>query len=122
MHELSIMMSILETCQTEAKKAQAAKIKKIHLQIGERSGVVVDSLQFVFDMAIHNTMAEGATLEIESIPLEGECRQCHHRFYATEGFLVCNQCGAPGDVIHGQELNISRIEIEEATCVKTAVV
>lgn len=120
MHELSIMMNILETCQAEAQKAQASKIKAIRLQIGEKSGVVVDSLRFVFDAAAQNTMAEGARLEIETIPLQGHCQPCDRHFHASEGFLICDLCNGFAQLTHGQELNITSIEIEEDPCAKIA--
>ncbi|MBF0286896.1 MAG: hydrogenase maturation nickel metallochaperone HypA [SAR324 cluster bacterium] len=107
------MMSILDTCQQEAEKAGAGRVSKIHLQIGERSGVVVDSLKFVFSMATQDTMAEGAELEIDLIPFEGECPHCNRRFHASAGFLVCDQCGNYAKLIGGQELNIKSIEVED---------
>lgn len=46
MHELSITQSMLELALSEAKKANASRIDKISLIIGEMSGVVDESVKF----------------------------------------------------------------------------
>ena len=111
MHEVSIMMSIMDTALKTATEEQAQKITRIALQIGAKSGVVVDSLEFAFEMVAKNTIAEGALLEIESIPLKGECLGCGHQFFSKD-FLVCDKCGHFAKAISGQELNIQSIEVE----------
>lgn len=110
MHEVSLMMSILDIALETADKENAKSIKKISLRVGAKSGVVVDSLEFAFDMVTKNTIAENATLEIESIPLRGECVVCGHRFDSDE-YLVCSKCGNFAKAISGQELNIKSIEV-----------
>ncbi len=110
MHEVSIMMSILDTALEEANKVNAKKITTIHLLIGAKSGVVVDSLEFAFEIVTKETIAENAKLYIEQVPLRGECLSCGEQF-ESEDFLVCNQCGNFGKMISGQELNIQSIEV-----------
>lgn len=111
MHEVSIMMSIMDMALQTAKEENAKKIKKISLRIGAKSGVIVDSLEFAFEMVTKGTIAEDATLAIESIPLKGECLGCGHQFTSDE-FLVCDKCGNFAKVLSGQELNIQSIEVE----------
>ncbi len=111
MHEVSLMMSIIDTALKTAEQENAERINRISLQIGAKSGVVIDSLEFAFEMVSKNTIAEKATLEIESIPLRGECLNCGHQFEA-EKFLVCEKCGHFAKAISGQELNIKLIEVE----------
>ncbi len=111
MHEVSIMMSILDTALEEAKKANAVKITNINLLIGAKSGVVVDSLEFAFEMVTRDTIAEQAKLDIELVPFRGECLSCGEQF-ESEDFLICNKCGSFGKLISGQELNIQSIEVE----------
>ena len=111
MHEVSLMMSIMDTALKTAEQEKAKTINRIALQIGAKSGVVIDSLEFAFEMVSKNTIAEKATLEIESIPLRGECLGCGHQFEAAK-FLVCEKCGNFAKVISGQELNIKSIEVE----------
>lgn len=49
MHELSITQSMLDIVLDQAKTADAKKVTKINLVIGELSGVVSDCVQFYFD-------------------------------------------------------------------------
>lgn len=101
----------MEVALKTAKEEKADRIKTISLKIGAKSGVVVDSLEFAFEMVTKDTIAEGATLTIESIPLRGECLACGHHFTSDE-FLVCDKCGNFGKILSGQELNIKSIEVE----------
>lgn len=113
MHEVSIMTGILEICLEEAAKHKALQISKIRLEIGEKAGVVIDSLEFAFDVVTKNTIAENAVLEIDSIPFQGECIECGKQFKATDGFLECPHCHNVGKIISGQELNIINIEVND---------
>ncbi|MFH2131399.1 MAG: hydrogenase maturation nickel metallochaperone HypA [bacterium] len=110
-HEVSIMMSILDLAIEEARKNSAERIQRISLEVGERSGVVIDALEFAFEMVIKNSIAEGASLVIHSIPYKGECIDCGFQFHC-DGFLICSKCGNFGKIISGQELRIESIEVE----------
>lgn len=111
MHELSIMLSVLETALAEARKAGAQKIKTISLQVGEKSGVVLEALEFAFDVATKDSLAEGAILTIDRVPFRGECLSCGFQF-ASDDYLICSRCEGFGKIISGQELNIQYIEVE----------
>ncbi|MCP4754842.1 MAG: hydrogenase maturation nickel metallochaperone HypA [Proteobacteria bacterium] len=111
MHEISIMMSILDTALEEARKAKAERITAVSLQIGAKSGVVVDALEFAFETTTRNTIAENSRLDIELLPFRGECVSCGHHF-TCDGFLICDLCGNFGRIISGKELKIKTIEIE----------
>jgi len=110
-HEVSIMMSILDLAIEEARANSAEKIQNISLEVGEKSGVVIDALEFAFEVVTKNSMADGATLKIHSIPYQGQCVVCGHQFICQD-FLVCNKCGNFGKIISGQELRIKSIEVE----------
>ena len=105
------MLSILDIALEEAKKAEATEIKRIHLNIGDRSGVELESLKFAFEMVTKNSMAENAILSISSIPFKGECLSCGHQFESRD-FMVCDVCGGFAKVISGQELQIESLEVE----------
>ena len=111
MHEVSVMMSIMDTVSNAAKEENAEKVTKISLLIGKKSGVMVDSLRFAFDMVAADTVAKGAELEIEEVPFRGQCQSCGHEF-TSEDFLVCDECGGFAKILSGQELSIKSIEVE----------
>lgn len=111
MHEVSLMMSILDLALEEAGRNNAEKILRISLEVGEKAGVVLDALEFAFETVTRGTIAEGAALAIESIPYRGECVSCGQQFDCNE-FIVCNKCGNFGKIISGQELRITSIEVD----------
>lgn len=111
MHEVSIMMSILDLAIEEARKHNAKKIQRITLEVGAKSGVVIDALEFAFETVTRNSIADGAQLTIHSIPYRGECISCGHQFDCAE-FLLCDKCGNFGKIISGQELRIESIEVD----------
>lgn len=111
MHEVSLMMSIIDLAIDEADKNNGARILHITLEVGEKSGVVVEALEFAFETVTRNTIAEGAGLTIHSIPYRGECVACGQVFESND-FLVCDKCGNFGKIISGQELRIQSIEVD----------
>jgi len=111
MHEVSMMMSILELATEKAAGAGASRILSITLEVGARSGVVVEALEFAFDAVTRGTMAEGARLTVDRIPYRGQCLSCGHQFDCDD-FIVCSQCGHFGKVISGRELKIKSIEVD----------
>lgn len=112
MHELSIAQSLLEILEQEAKARGAAKVTRVKLRIGALSGVVREALEFAFEVASGGTVAEGASLEIEEVPVRIRCPRCG--VLEQEGpFLVCPRCGEVGVLLSGRELEIDSMEIED---------
>ena len=64
MHELSIALGIVKIAEDETKKANAKKVTKIELEIGELSGVEIESLNFVWQSAIKDSVLEFCEKEI----------------------------------------------------------
>ena len=76
MHELAITQSMFDLVLEQAKKAEAKKVGKINVVIGEMTGVVSDCVQFYFDFISEGTLAEGAALSFVMIPPKAKCRGC----------------------------------------------
>ncbi|MBT4287053.1 MAG: hydrogenase maturation nickel metallochaperone HypA [Deltaproteobacteria bacterium] len=112
MHEVSIMMSIIDTALDVAKQNDAQKITKITVEIGEKAGVVKDALEFAFETVTKETIATQANFEIITIPFKGQCISCDHIF-TGDNYLVCDKCGNLGKMITGNELRIKSIEVDE---------
>jgi len=113
MHELSITQSILDIVLNQAKAAQAKKVTRINLVIGELSGVVSDCVQFYFDFLKKGNAAEEATLDFKLVPIELRCRDCQTVFHPAGSAWVCPDCeGTSLEVIGGQESYIESIEVE----------
>jgi len=113
MHELSIIQNLFEILEEKAQEKKAKKIIKVRLQVGSLSGVVAELLQTAFDIYKKDTVASGAHLDIEKIPLQVECRQCGKRILKDDFIFVCSHCQSSDlKIISGTELIVEKIEME----------
>ena len=113
MHELSIATNIIEIAEAEAHKHGSHSIRTIKLRLGEFTTIVREALQFSFEVACHGTLAEHATLEIETVPLAAWCVKCGPvEQPAHEICLVCPVCGSSLEIVSGEELQVEYIELD----------
>lgn len=113
MHELPVTESILKVTLRHAMTHKAKKVTDIYLVIGQWSSIIDDSIQFHWDILSDNTIAKGATLHFERIPVELFCLDCSHTYTPTDKELVCPKCESSRiKVTKGDEFNIDSIEIE----------
>ena len=115
MHELSVVKSILDICLRYAKTNEAFKIISIELKIGELSDLEPIWIQRYFDLVSRNTIAEGAKLKIERIPVILRCSECSDTFSFNvreiDG-IDCPRCGSKKcTVISGREYFIGNMEV-----------
>ena len=114
MHELSIVLGVIETVSESAKAANAKKIIATHLRVGALAGVVKDALLFSFEIASKDTPLEGSDLVIEELPPVIFCKVCDQtvELDSIQSFR-CPVCDTPSaDLRQGKELEIRSIEIE----------
>jgi hydrogenase nickel incorporation protein HypA/HybF len=111
-HELSIALSVLDIVQGAAAGAGLSSVTVVRLRVGRASGVQPDSLRFAFDCSKAGTPAEGATLEIEEVPIGGHCDDCGGDFTHPEPYvLACPLCGgAAFRLTAGDELHVLDLE------------
>ena len=113
MHELSITQSMLDIALEKAKEAQAGRITRINLVVGELSSIVDDCLQFYFDFLSEDSIASGAALSFERIPMQVRCRNCGLSFSPDKSSWSCPQCNEWNvEVVAGKEFYIDSIEVE----------
>ncbi len=92
MHELQVTESILNIVLKHAEPANVKKIKKIYLNIGELSDLEDEWVQHYFDYLSKDTLAEGAKLVIERIPIVLKCNDCNHTFQIKKHEIKEIQC------------------------------
>jgi len=113
MHELSIAQNIVEIIETHAKEIHAKKVTEIVLEVGEISGVVPETLGFVWEIAIEKTIAENAKLIINKIPAKANCLDCKKKFNIQDVYSLCPFCNKNNiDIFQGKELNVKTIKAE----------
>jgi hydrogenase nickel incorporation protein HypA/HybF len=114
MHELAIAEYLLGSVTDFAQQLGARKVLAINLVLGERSGVVDDSLRFSFDLLAAGTLAENAQLNARRVPMRFGCARCDAEYQPSGDDFACPHCGAVGQVVDdGSQLIIESIEIED---------
>jgi len=114
MHELAIAQSLIGIIEQEALPYTGAKVTRVRVLIGKLSGVMPDALKFAFEAISVGGIAEGASLEIEEVPLRIRCHQCGEVLVVEDPFLTCPNCeGTDVEIVTGRELDIRSIEIED---------
>lgn len=110
MHELAITQNIVAIVTDACENRQ---VRVITLKIGELSGVEQEAVRFCFHIVSKGTLAEGAQLEIVSIPAIFRCRKCSVEFPLNETWSCPGCASIGGDILSGKEFFIESIEVEE---------
>ncbi|MBF0555783.1 MAG: hydrogenase maturation nickel metallochaperone HypA [Nitrospirae bacterium] len=90
-------------------------IEKIILSIGAASGVMPEALSFAFDVIKQGTIAGGAALCINTVPVSGVCSDCTKEFVSHDGYFIinCPHCNSAAiTVTGGFDLDMVEIDVE----------
>lgn len=113
MHEFSITEHLLKDCIREAQAQNASKIRVIRLCIGALRGIVPDCIQIYLDMLAEGTIAEGAHIESETLPIRVRCLDCGREGEITPHHLECPHCQSLHlKLLSGKEFYIKSLEID----------
>ena len=113
MHEYPITLNIIKIAEKHCREANAERVRKIKLVIGDYSGYVSESVQMYFDLIGEGTLCEGAEIEIENVKPMLRCRQCGELFYKKLMSFECTKCGGDGGPSEiGKEFYVESIEVE----------
>lgn len=116
MHELPITENILKIVLKHAEANNVRQVVTIHLQIGKLSDLEDEWIQRYFDYLSKGTLAQGAKLKIERMPIMLQCRACSTSYEAEAsklGDLVCPNCGQKDStLLSGREYYIKDMEVQ----------
>ncbi len=113
MHELTVISSIFKIILKNAEKNNLTKISKICLKVGRQRHLAPDLMKFAFDSIAKDTIAAGASLNIERVDIKMRCRSCGLEFTVEDNTYLCVSCGSAGlETISGKDLLIESIEGE----------
>ena len=110
MHELSIARAMIRQVQDEARSRGARRVGRVAVRIGELSGVERALLEVAFTEASRGTLAEGAALEVDYVVAAWVCPACDRAY--DGGRLRCAGCGRPLTLAGGDELLLTRLDLE----------
>jgi hydrogenase nickel incorporation protein HypA/HybF len=113
MHEISIAADLSSIVLETAGIEKLSKVTKVNISFGQMVQIVPDIFEFAFREAVKDTVAHGATVDIEIIEVRMKCRECGLDFTVNENNFTCNNCGSTDlEIINGKELFIKSIEGE----------
>ena len=112
MHELSIVLGIVDIAQNEFKKANASVIESIELEIGKMAGVEPLALEFAWPEATRNTVLENAVKKIEYIQGKAECLECKEQYDLENIYDECPSCKSYfKNILKGKELRVKALVV-----------
>ena len=113
MHELRIAEDLTAIVLDTALSKNLSKVTKVNIIFGQLIQIVPDIFEFAFIETVKNSIAEGAELDIEKLPVKMKCLNCGNDFQPKENRFTCNICGSTDmGIIQGKELFIKSIEGE----------
>ena len=113
MHEYSIVQSLLDQCEENARANDATKVTKVVVKIGVMSGVEPDLLQTAFDTFKEGTMCEGCEYIQNIQKVKITCLKCNTTSVLDKNEYCCPKCESVElDVIDGEDLMLMQLELE----------
>ncbi|MFB7719602.1 hydrogenase maturation nickel metallochaperone HypA [Nocardia sp. NPDC056100] len=110
MHEMAITESVVAAV---CEHAAGRTVYSVTVAVGALCAVLPDAMRFCFELATEDTVAAGATLEIELVPGAAHCRSCGADFTLADLILLCPCGSADLEVTSGRELRIRSMEVSE---------
>jgi len=112
-HELSLIASVFDVLEEKAREHGATRVSAVVLRVGALSGAVPDLLESAFDAYKGGTLAEGARLVLEVVPVKLRCPDCGGATAREEADFSCAGCGSRRvEIVEGRELVVEKIELE----------
>jgi hydrogenase nickel incorporation protein HypA/HybF len=113
MHELSIVLSIIDEIGEQSEARDLHDIEVVHLKVGVFSGVDSKALLFAWELACEGTPLERSRLDIEIVPLVIHCAVCRQDCTPPSLYqLCCPECETPSEtIVTGRELEVVSLEV-----------
>ena len=114
MHELKIASEMVGIIENVAEEEHLISVTVVNIQFGKMIQIVPDIFQFAFEEATRHTIAEGAKLNLEILPVKFACKKCNLNTEVSDLVFICPNCGSVDlDLIQGRETIIESIEGEK---------
>jgi hydrogenase nickel incorporation protein HypA/HybF len=110
-HEYSIVQSLLDRVDAEARGRGALSVSRLEVRIGELAGIEVELLSTAFLAFRERTVCASAELSIRPIAARWVCPGCGAEI-PKGGVLTCASCSVPARLAAGDEIILDRIEME----------
>ena len=114
-HELSLVQSLLEIIDKQAKEHGFSKVNQVNLSCGRLSSVEPAALDFAFKTLSNNSICDQAQLELTILPLKIHCFDCAQELTCKNADpTICPHCqGDQVTVTEGwQELQLLELDVD----------
>jgi hydrogenase nickel incorporation protein HypA/HybF len=113
MHEMSLAESVVKIAEDAAQREGFARVKTVWLEVGVLAAVDPEAMHFCFDAVTRDSIAEGARLEIITVPGSARCSDCARTVPVTARYDPCPECGGHQlQMIGGTEMQVKELEVE----------
>ena len=112
MHELGLVVRIMETVESIAQERKLTQIDAVTLEIGEVSSVLPDYIADCWNWARGKSeLLKTTALKIERLPAVTRCLGCGRTYATVEYGRTCPYCRSEKTVlVCGNEFSIKEIE------------
>lgn len=114
MHELGIVMHVIEMAEQAARESGVTKVTELDLEVGEVSTVVPDYFRSCYNWAIQRSeIMRGCRLNLVVIEAISCCRDCGSTYQTTAHGRICPRCGSGNTcLVTGRDVVVRRIRAE----------
>jgi len=110
MHEVSLGEAILDAVE---RRAAGRKVRRVKVRVGTLHRVVGPALDQGFELVTEGSLAEGAVLEVVTVPVTVTCRSCGEHHHSDDQAWACASCGSEDvEVEGGEEFILESLELE----------
>lgn len=115
MHEVSLVVALVEQIEGLARSENFESVKKIRLAVGRLSGVEPECLEFCYSEGVKGTILAGAVLELEVENILVKCKNCEKETtYESPELLICASCGSSQtEVKKGKDFRVLDLEVND---------
>jgi hydrogenase nickel incorporation protein HypA/HybF len=113
MHELSIVMNILETVEETAVNHNATVVHEIEMEVGVLSGIEFDALDFAFENSPKPALLQNVKFVVHRIQPKAKCLDCGNEFETEQYSTPCPRCNSvKTEILCGNELRIKSFKMD----------
>jgi hydrogenase nickel incorporation protein HypA/HybF len=117
MHEFGLCEGVLEAVQ---KRAAGRQVSGIRVRCGVRHAVDPASMAQAFGLVAAGTEADGAAMDLVTVPATVTCRGCGAASESTDLLPVCPRCGgADIELNGGDELTLESVTYSRSELSRT---
>lgn len=113
MHELPVTQGILRIAAEEAAKHNAKRVSLIKVKVGLLTSILPECINYYFEILSKGTVAEGAVIEVEKLPLKVKCNNCGVLSEIEPKSFRCPECSSQDlTIVQGNEFYVDSLEVE----------